>query len=80
MRTTKAAQRFVAGVGRNIRAERKARGLGQGALGKKLAIDAPTVSRIESGQRDLRTSELFEIGRALGASPAALVTVETEGQ
>lgn len=78
MKTTRAAKRFVVGVGLNVRSRRKALGLGQGDLGKKLSIDAPTVSRIESGQRDLRTSELFEVGRALGVPPAALVTVGEE--
>lgn len=78
MKRTKQARAFVVAVGGRIRETRKAARLTQVSLGKKLDIDSPTVSRIESGKKDLRTSELYEFGRALGVPPAALVTVTTE--
>jgi transcriptional regulator with XRE-family HTH domain len=78
MKRTKQARAFVVAVGGKIRETRKAARLTQVGLGKKLDIDAPTVSRIESGKKDLRTSELYEVGRALGTSPAILVAVEAE--
>lgn len=76
-RTTK-AQRFVEAVGQNVRETRKARGLAQGQLGKRIGADAPTVSRIESGKKDLRLSQIWELGRALDTTPVAIVSVEVK--
>lgn len=76
-RTTK-AQRFVEAVGQNVRDARKAKGMGQDQLGRRIGADAPTVSRIESGKKDLRLSQLWELSRALEAAPASLVSVEVK--
>jgi transcriptional regulator with XRE-family HTH domain len=77
-RSTK-ARRFVVAVGGRIRGERKRLKLSQEALGKRLSADVPTISRIESGERDLRTSELYEVGHALGIPPRVLVDVSVGG-
>ena len=80
MRRSKQARAFPVVVGSNVRKARNGAGLTQTAFGKKLRIDAPTVSRIESGQKDLRTSELFEVGRALDVPPAALLAPVDEAR
>ncbi len=77
-RTAK-GRKFAAGVGLNVRAQRGQRHMTQAALAKRLDTDVPTVSRIESGERDLRTSELYEVGLVLGVPPRVLVDVESNG-
>jgi transcriptional regulator with XRE-family HTH domain len=76
MRLTKGADAFVAGVGANVKRKRESRRWSQTTLAGKLKTTHPVVSRIESGKRNMRLSELFEVGRALEVSPADLVTVE----
>jgi transcriptional regulator with XRE-family HTH domain len=76
MKRTKRAFEFVVAVGANVRRERERLGLSQSALGGKLNATHSAVSRIESGERDIRISDLFEVGRALNVAPAKLVTVE----
>jgi transcriptional regulator with XRE-family HTH domain len=79
MKRTSKALRFAVRVGEKVRAERQRRSLSQRELAKKLATDEPTISRIESGQRDLRVSGLYEIGAALGIPPRVLVDVPLNG-
>lgn len=78
MKRTAKSQRFVEAVGQSVRDTRKAKGLGQDELGKRIGADAPTVSRIESGKKDIRLSQLWELGRALETSPAEIVSVEVK--
>jgi transcriptional regulator with XRE-family HTH domain len=75
MKRTVKAQRFVVAVGGKVRDERKRLKLSQSVLGKRIGADVPTVSRIESGGRDLRVSELYEVGHALGLPPRVLLDV-----
>jgi transcriptional regulator with XRE-family HTH domain len=73
------ARKFVVAVGAGIKTQRKRGGVTQRTLARKLDTDVPTVSRIESGDRDLRTSELYEVGAALGVPPRVLVDVPLNG-
>lgn len=73
------AEKFVAAVGARIKKQRQETKVTQRSLARKLDTDVPTVSRIESGERDLRTSELYEVGSALGVPPRVLVDVEVNG-
>lgn len=79
MKRTAKGRRFVERVGGRIRDERKRQKLTQGVLAKRIGADVPTMSRIESGERDLRMSELFEAGNALGVPPRQLVDVPLNG-
>jgi transcriptional regulator with XRE-family HTH domain len=79
MKTTKAAKAFVVAVGARIRDERKRLGLVQDDFAAKLATDAPTISRVERGNKDLRLSELHQVAVVLGTTPRDLVSVTTNG-
>lgn len=76
MKRTGRSRRFVESVGASIRSARQSAGLNQTEAGKRLDIDAPTMSRIESGKKDLRLSELFEVSRVLAVRPSDLVSVD----
>jgi transcriptional regulator with XRE-family HTH domain len=75
MKRTKRAFEFVVAVGANVRRERERLGWSQTTLGGKLNATHSAVSRIESGERDIRISDLFEVGRALNVAPSDLVSV-----
>lgn len=78
MKRTKKAEAFVEAVGSNVRRERERRRMSQAALGAKLETTHSVISRIESAERDMRLSELSEVSRALGTTPAALVATEAQ--
>jgi transcriptional regulator with XRE-family HTH domain len=78
MKRTKRADEFLARVGANVRREREGKRLTQSSLGGKLDATHSVVSRIESGERNIRLTDLFEVSRALGVTPAKLVTVNEE--
>ena len=70
-------------VGERVKATRDRRGWDQSDLGAALTAvgleyTQPTISRIERGERELSTSELFAFAAVLGVSPLALV-VPLEG-
>jgi transcriptional regulator with XRE-family HTH domain len=50
-------------------AERKKAGLRQGDLARKLGQHQSWLSRLESGGRDLKLCEFFQIARAIGFNP-----------
>ena len=52
-----------------VRALRKAAGLSQRALAKRLRLPQTTIARIEQGERRLDLIEFYWICRALGADP-----------
>ncbi len=65
-------------VGRNIRQSREATGMTQHELAEALRwggwqIDDTAITRIESGARSLRVSQLTMVAVALGVSPASLL-------
>lgn len=63
------------GVGKRIRALRKARGLNQGELAGKIGIKQPSLSDIESGAtKELMAETLLKIAAALETNPLWLQT------
>jgi len=52
---------------------RKAEGLRQVDLAKKLGVYQSWVTHLESGQRRVDVVELIELGKAIGFDPAELV-------
>jgi len=70
-------------VGDNIRHVREHRGLTQRAVSERLAemgwtIDPTAITRIESGQRELRVNQLALVARALGVTPGSLLISDAE--
>jgi transcriptional regulator with XRE-family HTH domain len=61
-----------------IIAARKAAGLTQAELAKKLMCHQSFVARLESGQRRIDVIELIVISRAVGASPRYFVDIAEE--
>lgn len=78
MKRTKKAGEFVVRVGARVKGERERKRWSQSVLAAKLDSTHSAVSRIESGERDIRLSELFEVGRALDVAPAVLVAVDNQ--
>lgn len=76
MKRTKQADSFVVAVGARARSQRERLRLSQAAVASQIKATHSVVSRIESGERDIRLSELFEISRALRTTPSDLVKVE----
>lgn len=52
-----------------LKAARTEKGLSQRALGQKVGVPQSHISKIESGQVDIKTSSLIELARALGLEP-----------
>ena len=52
-------------IASTLKNARRAKGLGQRALGKKAAVPQSHISKIENGAVDLRVSSLVELARAL---------------
>lgn len=63
----------------NIEPLRIERGLSQAALGKKVKSAGQSVSRHESGARDLDVNDLFIYARALGVHPDQIVDMSEFG-
>jgi transcriptional regulator with XRE-family HTH domain len=61
-------------VGDNLRRIRKDRGFGQIALAEASGVSQPTISEIETGQRDPHQSTLSKLADALGVPLAAFFT------
>jgi transcriptional regulator with XRE-family HTH domain len=57
------------GLAEQLKAARTAKGLSQRALGQKVGVPQSHISKIESGQVDIKTSSLIELSRALGLEP-----------
>lgn len=60
-------------IGSRIRLEREKRGWSQDQLASRLGVSNVSVSRYESGERDIRTGTINRIAYALGVEPAELV-------
>jgi transcriptional regulator with XRE-family HTH domain len=60
-------------IGANIANERKARGFRQDVLAERLKMTQATVSRWESGEREIRISDLLAVADVLGCPLLALV-------
>jgi HTH-type transcriptional regulator/antitoxin HipB len=54
---------------REIRLQRKRRGLSQADLGRRLRMPQSQIARIEKGDSDIRLSTLVEMARALDLEP-----------
>ncbi|MFD4444634.1 helix-turn-helix transcriptional regulator [Nocardia sp. NPDC058519] len=65
-----AAQRAVAA---HLRAERARADLKQSELAAAAGLSTNTISRIETGSRDMTLSQLIAISAALGVSAAAFI-------
>ena len=64
-------------IGRRIKERREALGLLQEDLAKRVGYKSKaTISRIESGQRDLHQSVIYKLAEALHVTPAYLVGIE----
>lgn len=61
-------------LGRRIRAERKARGLGLVELGRAAGCSHPFLSQVENGKALPSLPSLFDIAAALHVTPAELLT------
>lgn len=61
-------------VGGRVRELRKLRGLRQRQLAAALKTDVPTVSRIETGKKDLRIPDLQPLAKALQVAPTELIS------
>ncbi len=57
----------TATLGRALRALRVGAGLTQAQVAENAGIDAPYLSRVESGERDLRWSTVIRLLDAIGA-------------
>jgi transcriptional regulator with XRE-family HTH domain len=53
--------------------KRKAAGISQAALGKRLGWSQRTIGKIETGEKRVTVVELLELGEALGFDPSAAV-------
>ncbi|WP_280245532.1 helix-turn-helix domain-containing protein [Nocardia abscessus] len=60
-------------VARHLKAERVRRGLLQADLAEKTGLAINTIRRLESGEREMKFSQLFAIAEALGVSPGAFI-------
>lgn len=56
-----------------LRAKRKAKGLKQSDVAKRLRRDQSWVARLEGGRRPLHVIELLDIAKAIGFSASAMV-------
>ncbi|MFC9966285.1 helix-turn-helix domain-containing protein [Nocardia ignorata] len=65
-----AAQRAVAA---HLRAERARANLKQSELAAAAGLSTNTISRIETGQRDMTLSQLYAISAALGVTAGAFI-------
>src|SRR5687768_7266846 len=65
---------MIGPIGRRIAAAREGRGWSQAQLAAELGVTNVTISRYESGQRQLSTGALDRVANALGVSLAELVT------
>jgi DNA-binding XRE family transcriptional regulator len=61
-------------VGANVRALRRRRQISQAALAERVGIQAPNLSRLESGRHVPTLDVLLRLASALGVSLSALVT------
>lgn len=59
----------LSGLAEQLKAARAGKGLSQRALGQKVGVPQSHISKIESGQVDIKTSSLIELARALGLEP-----------
>lgn len=64
-----------AAFGRAIRLRRKELGLTAGEVGRMLAVDASTISRMERGRVGVAVDEVPGIARALKIAPRRLYAV-----
>ncbi len=53
-------------IAEQLAAVRKAKGLSQEALARKLGMKQSQISDIEAGKRNVRVGTLIEVGRAIG--------------
>jgi len=67
------APAIAAVIGANIRAERETRGFRQDVLAERLKVTQATVSRWESGEREIRISDLLDVAGVLGCSLLSLI-------
>lgn len=68
METDQSRSAFV-GLAEQLKAARSENGLSQRALGQRVGAPQSHISKIESGQVDIKTSSLIELARALGLEP-----------
>ena len=64
-----------AAFGRALRSRRKELGLTAGEVGRMLAVDASTISRMERGRVGVAVDEVPGIARALKMAPRRLYAV-----
>ena len=60
----------------NIRQARLHAGLSQRALGARVGVDQPTISRIECGHRAVTVTQLMAISRVLAIPLAQLLPID----
>ena len=75
MRQNKAVLEAVGTHARTLRTERKLR---QRQVADSLGLDTPAVSRIESGDRDIRLTQAARLARTLGVRLSELVAPADE--
>lgn len=77
--STEVDQKFLAEIGRRIRAVRNAQGLNLDQLARLTGISAPALSLIETGKRDARLTTLAKIAAALRVALSALLDDPSPG-
>lgn len=61
-------------LGKAVRAVRKAKGMSQETLADAVGIDQSHIGKIERGERNLTTRNLFRIAAALNELPSSLLS------
>lgn len=61
----------AAAFGASIRSAREAHGMSQAALGKKIGLDGPSISRIENGSRAIFLADALALQSVLMLAPPA---------
>src|SRR5262245_250686 len=70
------AERLLAGLGRKARELRGARGLSLRELGERSGLSQRFLVQVESGRGNISVRSLAALARALGTTPAALLSGE----
>jgi transcriptional regulator with XRE-family HTH domain len=61
-------------LGRRLRELREEKGLSIAALGSLTALDYNDINSMEAGELDIPLTTIFVLARALGTTPAQLLT------
>ena len=72
MNEAKRAELMRKAIGARVRVERLKVELTQESLAERMGLPQSTISKVESGERNLRLDELFDYAEAMGMPPSGL--------